>query len=378
MGCNNRNDSKTRSYTTRIEQEAFDRRSEHVRVNVRDGAGSNNGPRSRSYTIRPGLRPPGIGITEHAKVIRCNRAAKVEDCLGAAHNNDPRNSSIVKCAFVEDQSNKDAKEQKAFGRRSEYSRVNVRDDAGSNKDSDPRSRSYIKRSGQRPPGVSVSEHPNVIRCDRAAKVEDCLGAAHNNESQNSSIEECAFIEDQVEVNGSNCFVHNKSSGPRTWGYTNRSEQHLSGVCATSIDQVKTKANQTVDGDRSPEDAKSKDYLGVKTVDGDRSPEDAKLKDYLGVERSNFTHNKVTQCPGIAHNKDPHNIETNDWTLAARRSPKGAKLNDYLDVGRNNRNGSKTRSYTTRIEQEAFDRRSEHVMMALVPIKIMVLDQGVTP
>ena len=95
------------------------------------------------------------------------------------------------------------------------------------------------------------------------------------------------------------------------GFSNRTEQELSGVCPTSIDQVKTKANQTVDEDRSPEDAKSKDYLGV--------------------EHNNFTHDKFTQCPGITHNKDPRNTETNDWLLVARRSPKDAKLNDYLDV-----------------------------------------------
>ena len=144
---------------------------------------------------------------------------------------------------------------------------------------------------------------------------------------------------RVKVNGSNCIAHNKSSGPGTLGFTKRTEQDLSGVSATIIEQVETKTNQTVDGDRSPQDAKPKDYLGA--------------------ERNNSTHNKDTQCPGIAH-RDPCNVETNDWVLVARRSPKNTKSSDYLDVGHNNRSGSKTRSHTTRIEQEAFDRRSENV------------------
>ena len=75
----NRSGPKSRSYTTRIEQEAVDRRSEFARVNVRDGAGSNkgNGPRSRSYIKRSGQRPPGVSVTERPKVISCDRAAKV-------------------------------------------------------------------------------------------------------------------------------------------------------------------------------------------------------------------------------------------------------------------------------------------------------------
>ena len=78
VGCNNRSGPESRSYTTRIEQEAVNRRSEYARVNVCDGAGSNkdNGPRSRSYIKRTGQRPPRVSVTEYAKVIRCDRAAK--------------------------------------------------------------------------------------------------------------------------------------------------------------------------------------------------------------------------------------------------------------------------------------------------------------
>jgi hypothetical protein len=370
-------DPSTRSYTSRTEQESPAPYPDRVEVNGFNGVVLNksSGPRTWGYTNRSEQDLSGVCVTsidqvktkanqimkgdrspedtkskDNLSVKRNNFAhIKVAQRSGIAHNKDPSNIETNDWTLVTRRSPKSAKlndyldvgcnnsngsktrsyttriEQEAFDRRSELDRVNVRDGAGSNKDNGPRSRSYIKRTGQRPPRVSVTEHP-----------------------KNSRIEECAFVKDQsnkdakspaaypncVEVNGSNCNVHNKSSGPRTWDFTNRSEQDPSGVCATSIDHVKKKTNQIIDGDRSPEDAKLKDYLGVKTVDGDK-------------------------YSGIAHSKDSHYIDTNDWTLVASRSPKNSKLNDYLDVGYNNRNGSKIRSYITRIEQEALDRRSEH-------------------
>jgi hypothetical protein len=242
-------------------------------------------------------RPEDTKSKDNLSVKRNNFTHnKVAQRSGIAHNKDLSNTKTNDWALVMRRSPKNAKlnesldvernnrsgpksrsyttrsEQEAVDRRSENARVNVCDAAGSNKGNGPKLRSYIKRSGQRPPRGSVPEHATVIRCDRSAKIEDCLGAAHNNDPRNSSIEECAFVEDQsnkdakppatypdcVEVNGSNCNVH-----------TNRTEQDPSGVRATSVDQVKTKANQIVDGVRSPEDAKLNDYPGIKTIEGDK-------------------------------------------------------------------------------------------------------------
>ena len=243
--------------------------------------------------------PEDIKSKDYLGVKRYNITYnKVTQCSGIAHNKDLHNIKTNDCALVTRRSPTDAKlndcldveynrsglksrsyntriEQEAVDRRSECARVNVCNGAGSNKDNGPRSRSYIKRTGQRPSRGSVTEYAKVISCDRVTKVEDCLGAAHNNEPQNSSIEKCAFIEDQS---------NKDAKSP------NRSEQDLSGVCVTSIDQVKTKANQIMNGDRRSEDTKSKDNLSVK--------------------RNNFTHNKVAQRSGIAHNMDPRNFKDN--------------------------------------------------------------------
>ena len=104
--------------------------------------------------------------------------------------------------------------------------------------------------------AKAKDHPGID----SKKEVDLSTRSHTSRTEQESP---APYPDRVEENGFNCFVRNKSSGPQTWGYTNRSEQDPSGVCVTSIDQVKTKANQIMNGDRSPEDTKSKVNLSVK-------------------------------------------------------------------------------------------------------------------
>ena len=301
--------------------------------------------------------------------------AKVEVCFGIAHNKDPQNPKTRNYSR--------RMEQGSIVQSPEH--VNVKDSDGGirNKNSSPRTKSYIKRPEQGLSDVNVTvigQGPTSIkagidqimgggRSNGNAKEGDCSGVAHNKEPQNIKLDEFVLAA-----------VRGKQ---KLWMKDAKAEEFLVSCVCGSIQFVKilnflkcVQCKRVRENlawspehatDRSNKDINAKEFLSVELnkecgpktrshserIEQEslgQSPEYAKVK---GCDEAA----KVEDCSGVTHNKEPQNTCTAD-----------AKAKEFLGVQHNKDNGQKTRSYSERIEQGTFSQCPQHMLRLKVVMK----------